>query len=68
MLDFEWALNTPPLKILSKTSFIEIVKIKSQYIQLKLVKIYIYTHRHTDTHTHRHAHTRNILKPFKINK
>ena len=40
MLD--WALNTPPLKILSKNFFIKTVKIKSQFIQLKLVIIYIY--------------------------
>ena len=37
----DWALNTPPLKILSKDFFIKIVKVKSQFIQLKLVKIYI---------------------------
>ena len=61
MLDFEWALNTPPLKILSKTSFIEIVKIKSQYIQLKLVKIYIYTHTDTQTHIHTDMHIHVIF-------
>ena len=37
-----WALNTAPLKLLSKNIFIKIVKIKSQYIQSKLVNIYIY--------------------------
>ena len=61
MLDFEWALNTPPFKILSKTSFIEIVKIKSQYIQLKLVKIYIYTHTDTQTHIHTDMHIHVIF-------
>ena len=65
MLDVQLGSEyTHPLKILSKNIFIEIVKIKSQYIQPKLV--HIYTHTYTDTQTH--ANTRNILKLFNINK